>query len=135
MSLEGKLMISKPVFMLFGHLATLLGVVGIFLPLLPTTPFLLLASFCYSKGSDRFYEWLINHKHLGPPVQNWKQYGSIPLKVKLFVIPFICINLGYVIFFVNVHHYIKGLVTIICLGVIGFIATRPSIGRQEEDQK
>ncbi|NRA46590.1 MAG: YbaN family protein [Oligoflexales bacterium] len=119
-------MITKPLFMLMGHLATALGVIGIFLPIMPTTPFLLLASYCYSKGSEKFHKWLHNHKHLGPPVKNWEKYGSIPFKVKAFVIPFICLNLVYVTAYVQVSIYIKGLVAAICLGVIGFIATRPS---------
>ena len=127
-------MISKPVFMLLGHLATALGVIGIFLPLLPTTPFLLLASYCYSKGSENFHRWLLNHKHLGPPIKNWERYGSIPLKVKAFVIPFILLNLGYVMVFVQVNYAIKGIVAVICLCVIGFIASRPSNNQLIKDQ-
>jgi uncharacterized membrane protein YbaN (DUF454 family) len=52
-----------------GFLATTLGVIGIFLPVLPTVPFLLLALACFARSSERFYDWLLDHAHFGPIVQ------------------------------------------------------------------
>lgn len=69
--------------LLIGHLSLALGVVGIFMPLLPTTPFLLLASFCYSRGSERFEYWLIHHKILGPFVRDWREQRLIPVRAKV----------------------------------------------------
>jgi hypothetical protein len=60
-----------------GHLMLVIGVIGIVVPLLPTTPFLLLAAFCYARGSDKFEHWLLNHKHLGPPVRAWREHRVI----------------------------------------------------------
>ena len=72
-----------------GSISLVLGVLGIFLPLLPTTPLLLLAGACYIRSSDKLYRWLINHKQLGPFINNWKQGNGIPAKMKIISIIFI----------------------------------------------
>lgn len=61
-----------------------LGVVGAFLPLLPTTPFLLLAAFAFSRGSDHLHDWLINHETFGPPIVNWQRHRAISRRVKVY---------------------------------------------------
>ncbi len=65
------------VFLACGHVFLAVGVIGVFVPLLPTTPFLLLAAWCYSKGSEAFESWLINHKYLGPPVVAWRLHRVV----------------------------------------------------------
>lgn len=65
-----------------GGLALALGVAGIFLPLLPTTPFVLLAAYCFSRGSARWERWLLQHPRLGPMVQDWRATRAVPLRAK-----------------------------------------------------
>lgn len=65
-----------------GVLALAAGIVGIFLPLLPTTPFVLLAAFCFSRGSARLEAWLLAHPRLGPPIAEWRARRAIPLRAK-----------------------------------------------------
>ena len=65
-----------------GAVSLALGVVGIVLPLLPTTPFVLFAAFCFSRGSRRCERWLIEHPRLGPSILAWRRHRSIPLRVK-----------------------------------------------------
>jgi uncharacterized protein len=65
-----------------GLLALGTGIVGIFLPLLPTTPFVLLAAFCFSRGSSRAERWLLTHPRFGPMVRDWRLYRAIPLRAK-----------------------------------------------------
>jgi uncharacterized protein len=65
-----------------GWLALLTGIVGIFLPLLPTTPFVLLAAFCFSRGSARWEAWMLQHPRFGPIVRDWREHRAVPLRAK-----------------------------------------------------
>ena len=67
----------------FGWFFVALGLIGIALPLLPTTPFLLLAALCFSKGSDKIYQWLITHPTLGPPINDWQEKRAITRRSKI----------------------------------------------------
>jgi uncharacterized membrane protein YbaN (DUF454 family) len=58
------------------------GIVGVFLPLLPTTPFVLLAAFCFSRGSARCELWLLKHPRFGPMVNDWREHRAVPLRAK-----------------------------------------------------
>lgn len=69
-----------------GWLSVVLGVIGIFLPVLPTTPFLLLAAACFMRSSQRFYDWLVNHPKLGPWIRDYLDGEGIPLKGKVYAI-------------------------------------------------
>ena len=60
-----------------GSLSVLLGILGIFLPLLPTTPFLLLAALCYSRSSERFYQWLVTNRWFGEYIRNYREGRGI----------------------------------------------------------
>ncbi|MBK7704792.1 MAG: YbaN family protein [Acidobacteria bacterium] len=76
----------KVVFIVIGSISLGLGILGIFLPLLPTTPFLLLTSACYLRGSDRLHNWLMSNKHLGGYIRNIKEGRGIPLRAKIITI-------------------------------------------------
>ena len=65
-----------------GALALVTGLVGIFVPLLPTTPFVLLAAFCFSRGSERCERWLLEHPRFGPMVCDWRERRAVPLRAK-----------------------------------------------------
>lgn len=66
-----------------GATTLLLGIIGIALPLLPTTPFLLLAAFCFSRGSQAWHDWLVAHPRLGVPIREWREHGAISRKAKM----------------------------------------------------
>src|SRR5688572_1006860 len=85
-----------------GWLSFVIGIVGIFLPVLPTTPFLLLAALCFAKSSARFYNWLLNHRWFGRYIRSWKENGTIPLKTKMIAITLLTVSLSTsVIFFIR----------------------------------
>jgi len=67
---------------LFGWLAVGLGILGAFLPILPTTPFMLLAAFAFGKSSPRFHRWIVEHPTFGPPVRDWQAHGAISRRAK-----------------------------------------------------
>ena len=69
-----------------GWLSVILGIIGIFLPVLPTTPFLLLAAACFARSSRRFYLWLVEHPRLGPWVRDYLDGHGIPLRAKVYSI-------------------------------------------------
>ena len=73
----------KPIYNAAGVLALLLGILGLFLPLLPTTPFLLLASWCFARGSERLHRWLLSHRVFGEYLRNFEAGRGIPLKAKI----------------------------------------------------
>ncbi len=73
----------KIVLICFGSLFTGLGVLGIFLPLLPTTPFLLLAAACYARSSEKCHNWLMNHKWFGPYLNSFKPGQGMPMRAKV----------------------------------------------------
>ena len=81
-----------------GAIALVLGVMGIFLPMLPTTPFLLLSAAAWVKASPRLYTWLLNHRVLGEYIRNFREHRAIPLRVKIISVSLVWITIGYCIF-------------------------------------
>lgn len=66
-----------------GWISVVLGIIGAFLPLLPTTPFLLLAAWSFSQGSEKLHDWIMTHPKLSPPILDWQKYGAIKQRVKI----------------------------------------------------
>ena len=87
----------KRVLIIIGLLSVVLGVAGIFLPLLPTTPLLLLAAWCFVRSSPRLYEWLLNHPRLGEYVRNFRENRAIPLRVKIVSVTMVWLTSGFCI--------------------------------------
>ena len=79
-------MIKKYIYIIFGLICVGLGFVGALLPGLPTTPFILLAAWFFSRSSEKFESWLLNHKIFGPLILNWKKHKAISKKTKLHAI-------------------------------------------------
>ena len=85
----------KILFNILGTLFVGLGVAGIVLPLLPATPFLLLASACYLRGSDRLYNWLMNHRILGSYLRNFREQRAMPKGVKIATIAILWVSVAF----------------------------------------
>ncbi len=69
--------LKKALYVFLGGLSLTLGLIGIVLPVLPTTVFLLLAAFFFAKSSQRLHHWITNHKRFGPPIVDWQKYGAV----------------------------------------------------------
>ena len=81
-----------------GSVSLALAVLGLFLPLLPTTPFLLLASACYLRGSERLHRWLIGNRHLGPYITNIKDKKGLPLRAKIYTLALLWASLLFSVY-------------------------------------
>jgi uncharacterized membrane protein YbaN (DUF454 family) len=91
----------RAVWLAAGFLALGLGIVGVVLPVLPTTPFILLAAACFARSSRRFHDWLLHHRHFGPLVREWREHRSIPYRTKLVAIAMMAATLTVsIVFFV-----------------------------------
>lgn len=100
-----------------GFVALSLGAAGIFLPLLPTTPFLLLASACFLRSSGKFYRWLYNNKLWGRYLVYYQKYGALTIRAKVISIAILWITIltSALLFISNL--WVKGLLIIIAIGV------------------
>ena len=97
-------------------LATGLAVIGIFLPLLPTVPLLLLAAACFARSSERFHNWLLNHQKLGPMIHCYLNGQGVPLRAKITAIGLIWFSISISVFFIN-PFWLKFLLVIIGFSV------------------
>ena len=108
---------SRWVLIIVGSFFAGLGILGIFLPLLPTTPFLLLAAACYIRSSERLYNWLMNNKWIGRYIKNYLEGKGVPLKSKVFSISALWITIGYSVFFVVNIFPVRVILILIAIGV------------------
>jgi uncharacterized membrane protein YbaN (DUF454 family) len=122
------------IFLGCGHLSLAIGVVGAFLPILPTTPFVLLAAYFYSKGSDRFHRWLYAHPKFGPILLDWRNHGVIRMRAKIISTFLVLCSLSYPLLFRDLHWGLKIMAGCIGFCVLGFILSRPSIPQQAEQK-
>jgi uncharacterized membrane protein YbaN (DUF454 family) len=100
-----------------------LGILGIFLPILPTTPFLLLVAACYARSSKKFYNWLINNKWFGSYIKNYQEGKGVPLKVKVYTISLLWITILFSAFFIVRILWVKVLLILIAVGVTIHVLT------------
>jgi uncharacterized membrane protein YbaN (DUF454 family) len=105
-----------------GTLSTGLGIIGILVPILPTTPFLLLAAACYMRSSERFYRWLINDRIFGAYVRNYIEGKGMPVKIKMFTILLLWLTIALTIVFGVQNIVIKIVLICIAVGVTAHIA-------------
>ena len=109
-----------------GWLFVGLGIIGAFLPVLPTTPFMLLALLCFSQSSPRFHDWLYYHRIFGPPLQAWEQRRVISRRTKVVSVSMMSASLAYLIIFSHAPAYIIIIAALMMLCGAWFILTKPS---------
>lgn len=88
---------------ILGLISLGLGILGAFLPVLPTTPLLLLAAFLFLRSNRRLYDWLMNHPKMGPYITNFIKHKAIPLRVKIIAVSTLWLTLLYCAVFVAEH--------------------------------
>ena len=102
---------------ILGCISLGLGILGIFLPVLPTTPFLLLSSALFIRGHLGLYQWLMNHPKLGPYIKNFLEYKAIPLHVKIVSVTMVWLTLLNCAVFVAEHWAFRLMFILIAVGV------------------
>lgn len=85
----------KIVLIILGFVSLTLGIIGIFLPLLPTTPLLLLAAWCFVRSSERLYRWLVSNRYFGEYIRNFRENRAIPLHAKVVAVSMVWLTIGY----------------------------------------
>jgi uncharacterized membrane protein YbaN (DUF454 family) len=108
-----------PVRLVFAALGTLflgLGLAGIFLPVLPTTPFLLLAAACYARSSRRIFNWLLNHARFGPLIREWREHRAMPYRAKRTALLLIALS-----FAISIGFFVPGWPAKLAMGIGGLL--------------
>lgn len=108
-----------------GWLLVALGIVGAFLPILPTTIFMIMAAGCFSHSSPRFEAWLLDHRWFGPSIRRWRERGAIPRKAKIVAIT--SMAGGYVVMLVTADPvwWVDLIVACTLIACAAYVATRP----------
>lgn len=109
-----------------GCACVLLAFLGLFLPLLPTTPFLLLAAFCFSRGSARLHRWLLDHPTMGPIIRDWNENRVIEPRVKMVATISVVVLIAAPLALGGFHPALKALSVLIGVIVIVMIHRQPS---------
>ncbi len=109
---------SNYILIAFGSVFATLGFIGVFIPVLPTTPFLLLAAICYGKGSKKLYNWLLDHRILGRYIRDYRSGLGIPLASKIYALVILWMSITSSVIF-----FIKPMILRIMVVLIALIVT------------
>jgi uncharacterized membrane protein YbaN (DUF454 family) len=117
---------TRPLFLILGLLFVGLGVVGAFLPLMPTTIFLILAAGCFTRSSPRLERWLLDHRRFGPLLRAWREHGAIPRRAKALACAGIAFGYGVFLWGVHPPLWLGAGVAVLLLASAVFILSRPT---------
>ena len=109
--------ISRAVLIALGTIFVALGMVGMFVPILPTTPFLLLAAACYARSSERFLNWLLTNRYFGSYVRNYREGRGMPLSTKILTLAALWATLTMSAVFATTAWWLRSLLAAVGLGV------------------
>lgn len=119
-----------------GGVSLVLGILGMFLPLLPTTPFLLLSAAVWVKASPALYQWLLNHKVFGEYIRNFREHRAIPLRVKIISVSLVWLTIGYCIFaVVDEWWWAQMLMTLLAIGISWHILSFKTLKKAENGER
>ena len=116
----------RGIYLAAGFFFVALGFVGAFLPVLPTTPFLIVATACFARSSPRLESWLLDHPRFGPTLRDWRERGAIPRKVKMLAL--VGMLAGFLLFWMGTQPgpLLTAAVAALMLTGLTFVLTRPS---------
>ena len=120
------------VYLTLGLFFVATGIVGAFLPVLPTTPFLLLAIWCFSRSNPRLEQWLLTHPKYGPPLRAWRENRTVPRKAKISAASLMTLSFLIMVFFTNLSWLHLGILGLCMLGSGLYVCTRPETTKAKE---
>lgn len=123
--------LARPMWIVLGLLALGLGALGAVLPLLPTTPFILLAAFCFARSSPRLHDWLLSHRIFGPLIVNWEREGAISRRAKMTAVSMMVITPVITILFGAPLWALLAQIAVLA-GAATFVLTRPDPSRKTD---
>ena len=109
--------VKRRLLVIVGTISMAVGIIGIFVPILPTTPFLLLAAVCYMKGSNRLHQWMLNNRLFGAYIKSYIQGRGMPLSIKILTILLLWISIGVTVAFGVQHIALRAVLVLIAVGV------------------
>jgi uncharacterized protein len=109
-----------------GFVFIALGFIGVVLPLVPTTPFVLLAAYCFARSSPRFYRWLLDHRVFGTLIRDWHAGRGIAMRAKVTAVALIFLTIGSSAAFFVSSALVRVLLVAIGVSVVAFLLTRPT---------
>lgn len=121
----------RALYMTGGTLSLVLGIIGLFVPGLPTTPFVLLSAALYAKSSEKLYNWLLNNKYLGPRIKNYQRQKGVTLKAKYRIIA-LMLTMVLISSFIILNVLVLQII-ILSAGAIGAIVVRFIVPTAKED--
>ncbi len=127
--------ILRPLVLALGWVSTALGVAGMFLPVLPTTPFLLLAAACFIRTSPKFYNWLVAHPKLGRYLVYYLDGKGVPLKAKIYTLLVLWGSIILTAFVLLNSFYVRCILPLIGLGVSVYIYSLPTLQLEKPSKK
>ena len=89
----------RAIFAVLGAAFLAAGAIGIFVPVLPTVPLWLVAAACFARSSSRVYNWMLNHRHFGPGIREWRHHRSIPWRAKRAALALLVVSFGVTLVF------------------------------------
>lgn len=119
--------IARTLFVIAGTVCLALAVIGLFLPIMPTVPFLLLASACYMRGSRRMHAWLLAQPHFGQYIRDFEAGRGVPLRAKAFGIGMLWVSILVSSYFFAKEAWLRAVLLVVAVGVTVYLLRLPTL--------
>jgi uncharacterized protein len=117
----------RTIYFALGWIMVALGFIGLLLPVMPTTIFLIFAAWCFGQSSPRFEAWLLEHPVFGPTLVKWREHGAIPIRIKWIACGGMAFGYASFYYFIRPSPLLAGFVAIFFIASAAYVLSRPSI--------
>jgi len=123
--------LKKAIYLIVGSISLAAGLVGVFLPVIPTTPFILLSAGCFLRSSERLFHWVVSNETLGPTIQNYHEGKGITKNTKIRAIVMMWLTISLSVYFFITNTYLIALLYVIAIGVSVYLFKLPTVKEQD----